>query len=177
MKIIPPKRSGDGYRKYKPTFCRSREASYPKAPHPFVVQVTVLAVGPAQIALIRAGLAAKSLAAGSLDVSCSTSRSETGTVGFEGVNQIDDSELGRTDWGPVVVPALVAIRAFWWHQSWCFLLKVFKVFKVDKVDKDQLNYLGIFDAGNDFDLAMAVFTDLNIDVQDSLWQWHNACHI
>ena len=80
MKIIPPKRSGDGYRKYKPTFCRSREASYPKAPHPFVVQVTVLAVGPAQIALIRVGLTAKSLAAGTLDVSGPAGRCETCSV-------------------------------------------------------------------------------------------------
>ena len=37
--------------------------------------------------------------------------------------------------------------------------------------------LGIFDAGNDFDWTTAVFTDLNVDVQDSLLQWHNACHI
>ena len=103
---------------YKPTFCSSREASYPKAPHSFVVQVTVFAVAPAQIALISVGLAAKSLAADSLDVYCPAGRSETGSVGFEGVNQIDDSELGRTDGGPVVVPALVAIRAVWWHQSW-----------------------------------------------------------
>ena len=103
---------------YKPTFCSSREASYPKAPHSFVVQVTVFAVAPAQIALIRVGLAAKSLAAGSIDVSYPTGRCETGRVGFEGDNQIHDSEMGRTDWEPVVVPALVAIRAVWWHQSW-----------------------------------------------------------
>ena len=44
-----------------------------------------------------------------------------------------------------------------------FLLKVFK---------DQLNHLGIFDAGNDFDLATAVFTDLNIDVQDAFESLH-----
>ena len=58
-----------------------------------MVQVTVLAVAPAQIALIRVGLAAKSLAAGALDVSCSNGRCETGSVGFEGVNQIADSEM------------------------------------------------------------------------------------
>ena len=100
-----------------------------------MIQVTVIAVGPAQIALIRVGLAAKSLAAGTLDVSCSTGRCETGSVGFEGVNQRDDSEMGRTDWEPVVAPALAAIRAIWWYQPWCFLLKVFE---------DQLNHLGIF---------------------------------
>ena len=103
---------------YKPTFCSSREASYPKAPHSFVVQVTVFAVAPAQIALIRVDLAAKSQAAGSLDVKCPAGRTETGSVGFEGVNQRDDCEMGRTDWEPVVVPAPVAIRAVWWHQSW-----------------------------------------------------------
>ena len=64
-----------------------------------------------------------------------------------------------------MVTALVAIDAVWWHQSWRFLLEVFK---------DQLNHHGIFDAGNNFHLATAVFTDLNIDVQDSLSQWHNA---
>ena len=47
------------------------------------------------------------------------------------------------------MPALMAIGAFWRHQSWCFVLEVFK---------DQLNHLGIFDAGNDFGLATAVFT-------------------
>ena len=41
-----------------------------------------------------------------------------------------------------------------------------------EVFKDQLNHLGIFEAGNDFDLAMAVFTDLNIDVQDALESLH-----
>ena len=71
------------------------------------------------------GLAAKSLAAGSLDVSCPTGRCETGRVGFKGVNQIHDSEMGRTDWGPVVMHALVVIGAVCWHQSWCFLVKVF----------------------------------------------------
>ena len=38
--------------------------------------------------------------------------------------------------------------------------------------KDQLNHLGIFDAGNDFDLATAVFTDLNIDVQEAFESLH-----
>ena len=99
------------------------------------MQVTVFAVGPAQIALIRLGLAAKALTAGSLDVSCSTGRCETGSVGFEGVNQIHDSEMGRTDWEPVVAPALAAIRAIWWYQPWCFVLKVLK---------DRLNHLGVF---------------------------------
>jgi len=93
--------------------------------HSIVVQVTVFAVGPAQIALIRAGLAAKSPAAGSLDASCPTGRRETGSIGFEGVNQIADSEMGRTDWEAMVVPALVVIGAVCWHQSWCFLVKVF----------------------------------------------------
>ena len=55
-----------------------------------------LAVGPAQIALIRLGLAAKSLAGGTLDVSYATGRCETGHAGFEGVNQRDDSVMGRT---------------------------------------------------------------------------------
>ena len=61
------------------------------------------------------------------------------------------------------MPALMAIGAFWRHQSWCFVLEVFK---------DQLNHLGIFDAGNDFDQATAVFTDLDIDVQDAFGSLH-----
>ena len=124
-----------------------------------VIQVTVFAVAPAQIALIRVGLAAKSLAAVALDVSCPAGRCETGSVGFEGVNQTDDCEMGRTDWEPVVVTALVAIGTVWWHQSWCFVLEVFK---------GQLNHLGILDAGNDLDLATAVSKDRNIDVDDAL---------
>jgi len=55
----------------------------------------------------------------------------------------------------MVVPALVAIRAVWWRQTGRFLLK------------HQLNRLGIFAAGNDFDLTTAVFTDRNIDVDDA----------
>ena len=72
------------------------EVPYSKSPHSVVIEVTVLAVGPAQIALIRLGLAAKSLAGGTLDVSCATGRCETGHAGFEGVNQRDDSVMGRT---------------------------------------------------------------------------------
>ena len=67
--------------------------------------------------------------------------------------------MGRTDWEPVVVTALVAIGTVWWHQSWCFVLEVFK---------GQLNHLGILDAGNDLDLATAVSKDRNIDVDDAL---------
>ena len=46
--------SPQGYPHYKPPFCPSSEAPYPKAPHMFVVRVTVFAVVPAQIALMRA---------------------------------------------------------------------------------------------------------------------------
>ena len=53
--------------------------------------------GQLKIALIRVGLAAKSLAAGARDVICPTGRCEAGSVGFEGVSQIDNSEMGRTD--------------------------------------------------------------------------------
>ena len=106
-----------------------------------MTQVTVFDVGPAQIAQIRVGLAAKSLAVASFDVSCPTGPGETGSVGFEGFNQIDDSEIGRTDWGPVAVPALLAFSADWWRQTGRFLLAVFK---------DPLNHHGIFDADNDF---------------------------
>lgn len=141
---MPPRIS---YRKYKPPFCRPRETPYPKAPHSLVVQVTVFAVGPTQIAPIRVGLAAKSLAGGALDVSCPTGRCETCRVGFEGVNQIVDSKMNRTDGEPLVVPALVVIDAVWWRQTGGFLLEVFK---------DQLKHLGVFDAGNDFDLQRSI---------------------
>ena len=77
--------------------------------------------------------------------------------------------MGRTDWEPVVVTALVAIGTVWWYQSWCFVLEVLKVFKVLT---DQLNYLGIFEAGNDFDLATAVFKDLDIEVEDAFESLH-----
>ena len=72
------------------------EVPYSKSPHSVVIEVTVLAAGPAQIALIRVGLAAKALTDGSLDVSYPTGRCETGRVGVEGVNQIADFEMGRT---------------------------------------------------------------------------------
>ena len=49
--------------------------------------------------------------------------------------------MGRTDMEPLVLDALAAIRAVCWHQSWCFVLKVFKVFKVFK---HQPNHLGVF---------------------------------
>ena len=73
-----------------------------------MIHVTVFAVGPAQIALIRVGLAAKSLAAGARDVICPTGRCETGSVGFEVVNQRDDYVMGRTAGEPVLVSALAA---------------------------------------------------------------------
>jgi hypothetical protein len=44
-----------------------------------------------------------------------------------------------------------------------FLLEVFK---------HQLNHLGVFDAGNDVDLATAVFKGLNIDVENALESPH-----
>ena len=40
-----------------------------------------------------------------------------------------------------------------------FLLKVFE---------HLLNHLGSFDAGNDFNLAAAVFADLDVDIKDTL---------
>jgi hypothetical protein len=40
-----------------------------------------------------------------------------------------------------------------------FLLEVFKYL---------LNHLGIFDAGNDFDLPTAVFADFDINIEDAL---------
>ena len=98
----------NGYRQYKAPFYPSSEAPYPKAPHSFTVQVAVLAVGLAQIALVRVGLAAKSLAGGSLDVNCPTGRCETGSVGFEVVNQRHDYVMGRTAGEPVLVSALAA---------------------------------------------------------------------
>ena len=82
-----------------------------------MIRVTVFAVGPAQIALKRVSLAAKSLAAGARDVICPTGRCEAGSIGFEVVNQIDSSEMHRADWEPVVVAALAVIHAVWWHRS------------------------------------------------------------
>jgi hypothetical protein len=35
------------------------------------------------------------------------------SIGFEIVNQIDGSGMGRIGWEPVVVPALMAIRVAW----------------------------------------------------------------
>ena len=87
---------GIEYRKYKPPFRPSSKTPYLQSPHFFAVQVAVFAVGLAQNALIMFGLAARSLAGGALDVSCPTGRCETGSVGVEGVNQIDDFEMGRT---------------------------------------------------------------------------------
>ena len=40
--------------------------------------------------------------------------------------------------------------------------------------KDQLNHLGIFEAGNDFDLATAVFKDLDIEVEDAFESLHSG---
>ena len=101
------------YRTYKPPFCPSSEASYPKPSHSFTVQVTVVACAPVQFALIRVGLAVESLAGGTLDVSCATGRCEAGSVGLARVNHIDDSEMGRKDWGPRLVAALVVIRTIY----------------------------------------------------------------
>ena len=71
----------------KPLLCPSIEAGYPKAPHSAMMQVPVFAASPPQIAEIRVGLAARSLAPGAQDVICSTGRCKTGRVGFEVVNQ------------------------------------------------------------------------------------------
>ena len=83
-----------------------------------MIQVAVFAWGPVQFALIRVGLTVKSLAGGTLDVSCATDRCEASGAGLARVNHIDNSEMGRTDWGPVLVAALVVIGTVWWHQSW-----------------------------------------------------------
>ena len=87
-----------GYRKYRLPFCPSSEASYPKAPHSFVVQVTVFAVGPAQIALIRVGLAAKSLAGASLDVTGDwpppQPASKANRTASVGIKQVTSSNIG-----------------------------------------------------------------------------------
>ncbi|MEJ2419107.1 MAG: hypothetical protein P8Y45_19700, partial [Exilibacterium sp.] len=59
--IISSSRKIAEHRKHKPPFCPSGEASYPKFPHSFTIQIPIFAVGPAQIALILFGLAVKSL--------------------------------------------------------------------------------------------------------------------
>ena len=41
-----------------------------------------------------------------------------------------------------------------------------------EVFKDQLNHLGIIEAGNNFDLATAVLTDRNIDIEDAFESLH-----
>ena len=65
------------YRKNKAPFCASSEASCPKSPHSFTVQVAIFAAGPDKIALIRFIFGVKPLTDGSLDVSCSTGHRES----------------------------------------------------------------------------------------------------
>ena len=63
----------------------------------------------------------------------------------------------------------------WWCPLW-WQLALFGGISLGRllleVFKHQLNYLGIFGAGNDFDLATAVFKDLDIEVEDAFESLH-----
>ena len=79
-----------------------------------MTQVTILAVKPIKNRPNQGWLSVQVIGCWFTGFQGYTSLCETGRVGAEGVNQIDDFKMGRTDWRLLVVPALVVIDAVWW---------------------------------------------------------------